>query len=45
MNSALKNFDSMNVKNSKKHLILGDMLRVREDTLIKLHKAISSSYQ
>ena len=42
LKSALKNFDSMNIKNSKKHLILGDMLELGKHSK-KLHKAISTS--
>jgi murE/murF fusion protein len=42
LESALKNFDSMKVNNSKKHLILGDMLELGKHSK-KLHKAISKS--
>ena len=42
LKSALKNFDSMNVNNSKKHLVLGDMLELGKHSK-KLHKAISQS--
>jgi len=40
LKSALKNFDSMKVNNSKKHLILGDMLELGKHSK-KLHKEIS----
>ena len=30
LKSALKNFDMIKVDNSKKHLVLGDMLEVRK---------------
>ena len=38
LNSALKNFDTIKVDNSKKHLILGDMLELGEHSK-KLHNA------
>ena len=40
LNSAIKNFDMMNVNNSKKHLILGDMLELGKHSK-KLHIEIS----
>jgi murE/murF fusion protein len=40
LNSAIKNFDMMNIKNSKKHLILGDMLELGKHSK-KLHVEIS----
>ena len=40
LKSALKNFDGIRINNSKKHLILGDMLELGKHTK-KLHKAIS----
>ena len=42
LESALKNFDSLKVNNSKKHLILGDMLELGRHSK-KLHRAISKS--
>ena len=42
LRSALKNFDSMKVNNSTKHLILGDMLELGKHSR-KLHIAISKS--
>ena len=42
LKSALKNFDSMRMNNSKKHLILGDMLELGKHSK-KLHKAISKT--
>jgi MurE/MurF fusion protein len=42
LKTALKNFDSIKIKNSKKHLILGDMLELGKHTK-KLHKAISKT--
>ena len=42
LKSALKNFDSMRVNNSKKHLLLGDMLELGKHSK-KLHKEISKS--
>ena len=42
LKSALKNFDNMKVNNSKKHLILGDMLELGKHSK-KLHKSISKS--
>ena len=42
LKSALKNFDNMRVNNSKKHLILGDMLELGKHSK-KLHKAVSKS--
>jgi MurE/MurF fusion protein len=42
LKSALKNFDSIKVNNSKKHLILGDMLELGKHSK-KLHKTISKS--
>ncbi len=40
--SALKNFDMMKIDNSKKHLLLGDMLELGRHTK-KLHKIISKT--
>ena len=40
LKSALKNFDSLKVNNSKKHLVLGDMLELGKHSK-KLHKAVS----
>ena len=42
LKSALKNFDMINVNNSKKHLILGDMLELGKHSK-KLHIEISKS--
>ena len=42
LKSALKNFDMIKVKNSKKHLILGDMLELGKHSK-KLHVEISKS--
>ena len=42
LKSALKNFDNMKVNDSKKHLILGDMLELGKHAK-KLHKSISKS--
>ena len=42
LKSALKNFDMIKVKNSKKHLILGDMLELGKHSR-KLHAEISKS--
>ena len=42
LKSALKNFDSIKVNNSKKHLILGDMLELGKHSN-KLHKTISKN--
>ena len=42
LRSALKNFDMMQVNNSKKHLVLGDMLELGKHSK-KLHKAISKN--
>ena len=42
LKSALKNFDSIEVNNSKKHLILGDMLELGKHSK-KLHITISKS--
>ncbi len=42
LKSALKNFDSLPKNNSKKHLILGDMLELGKHSK-KLHKEISKS--
>jgi len=42
LKSALKNFDSMRVNDSKKHLILGDMLELGMHSK-KLHKAITKN--
>ena len=42
LNSALKNFDAMKVKNSRKHLLLGDMLELGSHSK-KLHKEIGKS--
>jgi len=40
LKSALKNFDSLPIKNTKKHLILGDMLELGKHSK-KLHKELS----
>ena len=40
LNSAIKNFDKININDSKKHLILGDMLELGKHSKI-LHKNIS----
>ena len=40
LRSALKNFDSLPIKDTKKHLILGDMLELGKHS-IKLHKEAS----
>ena len=40
LRSALKNFDSLPIKDTKKHLILGDMLELGKHS-IKLHKEVS----
>ena len=40
LNSAIKNFDALKIKNSKKHLILGDMLELGKHSK-KLHSGIS----
>ena len=42
LNSALKNFDMIKVKNSKKHLVLGDMKELGKHSK-KLHKEISQT--
>jgi MurE/MurF fusion protein len=42
LKSALKNFDSIKVNSSKKHLILGDMLELGKHSK-RLHKEISQS--
>jgi len=42
LNSAIKNFDMIKVKNSKKHLILGDMLELGKHSK-KLHSRICGS--
>ncbi|MBA1339874.1 MAG: murE/murF fusion protein [Pelagibacterales bacterium] len=42
LNSAIKNFDMIQTSNSKKHLILGDMLELGKHSK-KLHSAISRS--
>ena len=42
LSSALRNFDSMDVNNSKKHLILGEMLELGKKSK-KLHIAISKN--
>ena len=42
LDSAIKNFDSIKTKNSKKHLILGDMLELGKHSK-KLHSAVSST--
>ncbi|MDA8538025.1 UDP-N-acetylmuramoyl-L-alanyl-D-glutamate--2,6-diaminopimelate ligase, partial [Candidatus Pelagibacter bacterium] len=42
LRSALENFDSINVNNSKKHIILGDMLELGRHSK-KLHIAISKN--
>ena len=42
LNSAIKNFDVIKINNSKKHLILGDMLELGRHSK-KLHSAISTS--
>ena len=42
LSSALKNFDMIKVNNSKKHLILGDMLELGRHSK-KLHKEISKN--
>ena len=42
LRSALKNFDTLKVNNSKKHLILGDMLELGKHSK-KLHKAITKN--
>ena len=42
LRSALKNFDMMKVNNSKKHLVLGDMLELGKHSK-KLHKAITNN--
>ena len=42
LQSALKNFNNLNVNDSKKHLILGDMLELGRHSK-KLHQAISKS--
>jgi murE/murF fusion protein len=39
LNSAIKNFDALKIKNSKKHLILGDMLELGKHSK-KLHSGI-----
>jgi murE/murF fusion protein len=42
LNSAIKNFDMIKINNSKKHLILGDMLELGEHSK-KLHLEISGT--
>ena len=41
LKSAIKNFDMLNINNSKKHLILGDMLELGKHSK-KLHSGIST---
>jgi murE/murF fusion protein len=41
LTSAIKNFDTLKVNNSKKHLILGDMLELGRHSK-KLHSGISA---
>ena len=42
MESAINNFDSINIQKNKKHLILGDMLELGKHSK-RLHKAISNN--